>query len=702
MLIRLLGPVELRTADGRLTPPGGPKRSGVLALLALELGRVVPVARLSELLWGDAAPAQSRAALQGHIAALRKLLTGTPFTLLTRTPGYRLDGPADQIDALRFDHLTARATTPTNDADAVALLDEALALWHGGSALADLPDTELRRVLTDRLARDRTRALERWAGHLLRLDRAPEAVSALDRAAAADPLYEPLAALLVRCLHRSGRPADALAAYHRTRHRLSEELGVRPGRALRAAVDEVLSPEPAPLPTPAPSPAPIRLSGATVRPAVAAPRPHRSGASATRPSAPPRPAPPASTAPPTDARRPPAPGRPRATRPTPPAVPPLLPRPARPARAVAPPPPPPGPRTPVPRTPRSPGPSRPRPEPRRARPERRPPPPATIRSTPGSPLPRPCAPACQSSPGPLPPSPAPTAFPVSRRLPSSPSREPERPSPRPAFTVPPDAPSPDVSLPAANLRRAEKRPATGGGGQQWSDRLSVTCTSGRTDDSTQYAPPAGGGRRHRVRPVRRPPGGAAAGPPDRAARHPGRRRVGEPGVRAVAAALGGGPAHRHQPVHQQPGRFGHGGAGDLRHDAADPERRVDAGDGVRGQHGAVPADGGRAGQAVRAAERADHDAPAVGGHRRHRVRHRDPGGEPGVHQARDRADHRRAHRPERGDDRPGRRPGPLVHRRTGPRVRDGGPGAGVARRGRLGVVPSTGGAVTWPPTRFPT
>lgn len=272
MFIRLLGPVELRAADGRAVEPAGAKRCAVLALLALELGRIVPVERLFELLWGEAPPAQARAALQGHIAALRKQIADSPFTLLTRAPGYRLDGPAELVDALLFERLTARAAgecAPEGDEPAAKLLREALDLWHGAAALANLPGTDLRHAVADRLDRHRTRALECWAERLLRLGRGADAVPELEHATEADGLYEPLAALLVRCLHQAGRFADALTAYHRARRRLAEELGVPPGRALQSAVDDMLAADPTPAPADAAPPA----AAAPPAPRPSAPRP---------------------------------------------------------------------------------------------------------------------------------------------------------------------------------------------------------------------------------------------------------------------------------------------------------------------------------------------------------------------------------------------------------------------------------------------
>ncbi|MER6360481.1 BTAD domain-containing putative transcriptional regulator [Kitasatospora sp. NPDC001527] len=265
MFVRLLGPVELRTADGRSVEPAAAKRRATLALLALELGRTVPVGRFFELLWGETPPARARAALQGHIAALRKLIAGSELVLTTRPPGYRLDGPEHAVDSLLFEQLVARAAAadaPGGDEAAAGMLRRALDLWHGPTALADLPETDLRDALADRLRKDRALALEAWADRLLRLGRGTDAVSELDRALEGDPWNEPLAALLVLCLNQAGRPWDALNAYHRTRRRLAADLGVGPGVALRSAVSGLLAEQPAARrPATAAPEAPVRVIG---------------------------------------------------------------------------------------------------------------------------------------------------------------------------------------------------------------------------------------------------------------------------------------------------------------------------------------------------------------------------------------------------------------------------------------------------------
>ncbi|MEU8927863.1 BTAD domain-containing putative transcriptional regulator [Kitasatospora sp. NPDC048545] len=244
--IRLLGPVELRVgADGFATLAGAQRRA-VLALLALGLGRVVTVDRFCEALWGERSPASARAAVQGHVAALRKVLADTPFELHTRASGYLLTGPADDVDALRFEALTARAAEhadtggPGGDTEAIALLEEAQRLWRG-EALADLPDTPLRTAAVDHLKQSRTAALLRWASLRLRQGSGAAAVAVLEQDVRADGLREEPVALLMRCLRQAGRPADALTAYHRARQRLDRELGIRPGPALQAALAEVLA-----------------------------------------------------------------------------------------------------------------------------------------------------------------------------------------------------------------------------------------------------------------------------------------------------------------------------------------------------------------------------------------------------------------------------------------------------------------------------
>jgi DNA-binding SARP family transcriptional activator/tetratricopeptide (TPR) repeat protein len=251
MGIRLLGPTELRAADGHVVEVPGAKRRAVLALLALELGRVVPLTRFFELLWGSELPAHAKTALQGHVAALRRAFTGTPFTLVTQAPGYQLNGPADAVDALRFAELIHRSAESGDDRVSAAVLLEALNLWSG-AALADLPDTELRRALAQQLDDAHADAVIAWAECSLRQGLGASAVPVLEQCVLADGLREPAIALLMRCLQQAGRSADAVNVYNHARARLRNELGISPGPALAEAFAAVLG---SGLPTAAAKPA---------------------------------------------------------------------------------------------------------------------------------------------------------------------------------------------------------------------------------------------------------------------------------------------------------------------------------------------------------------------------------------------------------------------------------------------------------------
>ncbi len=243
MRVNLLGPVELVSADGNAVRLGAAKRRAVLAALALELNRVVSGDRLLSLVWDGAPPPQAKAALQGHIAQLRKVLAGG-VALITRAPGYVLTGDRDAVDVFRFEDLVASARDATDEA-AVELLTSALALWRG-PVLADVPGAEVREAVSARLEELRLVGVQELATRLFRLGRAADAVSGLRDAVAAYPLREPLVARLVLALHWTGRQAEALELFHRTREQLVEELGVDPGPELRDAYQTVLAGDTAP------------------------------------------------------------------------------------------------------------------------------------------------------------------------------------------------------------------------------------------------------------------------------------------------------------------------------------------------------------------------------------------------------------------------------------------------------------------------
>ncbi len=244
MEFRILGPIEVRET-GRSVPLGGTKQRALLALLLLNANRVVSTDRLIDQLWGERPPATAATALQGHVSGLRKALGSD--VIATRRPGYVLHADPAQIDLARFEKLRADARTAleNGDPDASAeTLREALSLWRG-EALTDIGFEPFAQAEAARLEDVRLSTLEDRIDVDLMLGRDSELVGELEGLVAAHPLRERLRAQLMLALYRSGRQAEALAAYQRGRQALVSELGIEPGPALRDLERRILAHDPA-------------------------------------------------------------------------------------------------------------------------------------------------------------------------------------------------------------------------------------------------------------------------------------------------------------------------------------------------------------------------------------------------------------------------------------------------------------------------
>jgi DNA-binding SARP family transcriptional activator len=224
----LLGPLEVRS-DGRTIAVGHGKQRALLAVLALNAGRVVSTERLIDELWGDEPPATATTALQVYVSRLRKSLG--EGAIETRAPGYLVEG---DVDVRRFDELVseARRSQPSRTAE---LLDEALGLWRGEA----LSDCELP-LEAARLEEQRVAALEQRIEADLAGGRSSELVGELESLIAEHPLREPFRAQLMLALYRAGRQAEALEAYRSARSTLLDELGIEPSPRLQQLEQAIL------------------------------------------------------------------------------------------------------------------------------------------------------------------------------------------------------------------------------------------------------------------------------------------------------------------------------------------------------------------------------------------------------------------------------------------------------------------------------
>src|SRR5262249_46022143 len=144
--------------------------------------------------------------------------------LVTRAPGYLIRVERGELDLARFDELVAEARR-ADAREAAVQLRAALELWRG-APLADLAYKRFAQAEIVRLEEQRWAALELRVDADLATGRAAELVGELETLVAAHPLRERTHAQLMLALYRSGRQADALAAYQRARRALADGLGL--------------------------------------------------------------------------------------------------------------------------------------------------------------------------------------------------------------------------------------------------------------------------------------------------------------------------------------------------------------------------------------------------------------------------------------------------------------------------------------------
>ncbi len=251
--IGLLGPLSAYFND-RPVAPSAAKQRQVLALLALNAGRVVTISTLVEELWGDYPPRSYATTLQTYILQLRNALTaaapGDPAArgvLSTRHCGYLLEAEACRTDVEEFGSLARVGRTAAETGDQRAVSDQlgrALQLWRG-PALVDVRMGRVLELEAASLEETRLGVFERRIAADLALGRHTDLLGELTLASARDPMNENLCAFLMITLYRSGHVGRSLEAFHRLRSVLRDELGVEPCPRLQRLQLAILSGDPA-------------------------------------------------------------------------------------------------------------------------------------------------------------------------------------------------------------------------------------------------------------------------------------------------------------------------------------------------------------------------------------------------------------------------------------------------------------------------
>ncbi|WP_433363111.1 AfsR/SARP family transcriptional regulator [Actinoplanes sp. CA-142083] len=240
--VRILGPVEL-WADGAEVSLGPAKRRALLAALAIERNRPVPLGRLTTLLWSDAAPASAVANIRNHVVMLRRVLRSR---IVSRNSAYQLVLNADELDLTEFETLAEsgrRSVRAGDPARAEPDLAASLRLWRGPAGDGVTRGTELEQRLQG-LDQHRLQVVEDLAEVRLVLGHAGDLVPLLREHLAGHPLRERAWAQLMLALYRAGDLGAALAAYREAHELLRRQLGVDPGAELIALHQAMLERSP--------------------------------------------------------------------------------------------------------------------------------------------------------------------------------------------------------------------------------------------------------------------------------------------------------------------------------------------------------------------------------------------------------------------------------------------------------------------------
>jgi DNA-binding SARP family transcriptional activator/tetratricopeptide (TPR) repeat protein len=246
----LLGPLRAWREDVSINL-GPVQQRVVLAVLLLQQNRLIGRQQLVNAVWGEAEPRYAANLLHRHVSGLRSVLgLGRNFAaasgrLAWMDGGYLLTVPAGGVDLELFDQEVDRARQARAARDlaaATGLLRGALARWRG--PVCDGLSSPFLDAQRERLNERRINVVEECIELDLTVGGRVDLLTELRQLVAEYPFRENLHGLLMLALYRSGRRADALAAFQDVRHLLRKELGVEPAARLQRLHQQILTADP--------------------------------------------------------------------------------------------------------------------------------------------------------------------------------------------------------------------------------------------------------------------------------------------------------------------------------------------------------------------------------------------------------------------------------------------------------------------------
>ena len=245
MQVSFLGSLRVTGQDGTLQIRA-PQQRILLVSLSAQAGCVVPRDMLAEAIWGSSMlPNSWQDTLRNLVRRLRVVLGADSARIATSSPGYLLDASPDDVDMLAFEakHTSGLAAARSGDWRRTSdTLTTAVSLWRG-TPFTDVPSALLRDThlpyLEDQLMDVQETRVE--AAMRLAAGSAGGMVPGLRQLVSQYPAHERFRWLLMLALVRSGRKADALAAFRSAWDFSTSELGVQPGQALRDLNKRILA-----------------------------------------------------------------------------------------------------------------------------------------------------------------------------------------------------------------------------------------------------------------------------------------------------------------------------------------------------------------------------------------------------------------------------------------------------------------------------
>ena len=244
--LRVLGSLTA-WRDGTAVVLGPARQRAVLGLLAAQPNSLVRREAICEALWEGDPPATAVSMIQSYVSRLRRLLDppgapgGGDSLLPAAGSGYRLRVTGEELDLIAFGQLCAQARSAARagqSAAACTFYEQALDLWQG-EPLADI-DALRGHPAVAGLARQWAAAVEEYADAASGQGWYSRVLAPLRALAGREPLHERAHARLMIALAGSGQQAAALEVFDGVRHRLDDQLGVRPSAELAAAQARVL------------------------------------------------------------------------------------------------------------------------------------------------------------------------------------------------------------------------------------------------------------------------------------------------------------------------------------------------------------------------------------------------------------------------------------------------------------------------------